>query len=250
MADLTFLVPSRMRPKNAVQLYESFRETCTADTKLVILVDSDDPTLSTYYTLLNGFGQVLVVEPGRRGMVGALQRGYESYRDHLGFAVGFLGDDHRPRTVGWDSLYLDSLREMGSGFVYGDDLFQHEAIPTQIAMTSDIPATLGYMCPPLFDHLCVDVVWNDWGKAIGKIKYLPDVIIEHMHYLAAKASMDKTYAVANSGQMATHDAEAYNIYNVDGGFEADVEKLKALVEPKLPEVPKVVRTRRAKVVEK
>ena len=229
MADLTILVPSRQRPKSAVQLYEAFRETCTADTKLVIVVDSNDPTLSTYYTLLNGFGQVVLVEPGRRGMVAALQNGLENFADHLGYAVGFMGDDHRPRTVGWDTRYLEALRDMGTGFVYGDDLYQGEAIPTQVAMTTDIYRTLGYICPPTFDHLCVDVVWKDWGQAIDRLRYLDDVVVEHMHYLAGTTQKDEGYFAVNSAAIANHDSEAYQVYKSEGAFESDVAKLKTLL---------------------
>lgn len=223
-------MPSRGRPKNAVQLYEAFRETCTADTKLVIIVDDNDPTLGVYYTLLHGIGQVLAVAPGRTGMVAALQSGYELYKSELGYAVGFMGDDHRPRTPGWDTNYLQALRDMGTGFVYGNDLFQFEAIPTQVAMSCDIPAALGYMCPPEFDHLCVDVVWKDWGKAIDRIKYLPDTIVEHVHYLAGKSKHDKTYATVNNAIIANHDAAAYQQYRNSRRFKDDVNKLLELMD--------------------
>lgn len=162
-------------------------------------------------------------------MVAALQSGFETYKDHLGYAVGFMGDDHRPRTVGWDQNYLDALHELSTGFVYGNDLFQFERIPTQIAMSSDIPLALGYLCPPEFDHLCVDVVWKDWGDAIDRIIYLKDTVVEHVHYLAGKSSMDKTYAVANNPEMAAHDSQAYRAYIDDGNFQRDVNKLKKLL---------------------
>ena len=194
-------------------------------------MDQNDPTLSTYYTVLNGVGQVLVVNPDRRGMVDALQRGLDAYQDHLGYAVGFMGDDHRPRTLGWDRKYVEALREMGTGFVYGDDLFQGEAIPTQVAMTTDIYKALGYMCPPMFDHLCVDVVWKDWGQAIDKIRYLDDVVVEHMHYLAGKSKRDEGYAAVNNSEVANHDSSAYIAYK-EGFLAGDVEKLKALLVPK------------------
>jgi hypothetical protein len=214
-------------------MYESFRETCELDTKLVILVDKDDPTLSTYYTLLNGIGQVVVVEPARRGMVSALQHGLDSYKNYLEFAVGFMGDDHRPRTLGWDRKYVDALKAMGTGFVYGNDLFQGEAIPTQVAMTVDVVNTLGYMCPLGFKHLCVDVVWKDWGRAIDRIRYLDDVIVEHMHYLAGKSRHDEGYASVNNSEVANWDSAEYRRYNDSGEFEADVDKLKVLVAPKV-----------------
>ncbi len=251
--ELTILTPSRGRPKNAVKMYEAFRNTCTSDTKLVILVDEDDPTLSMYYKLLTGIGQVNVVKPEKRGMVAALQYGYDNYKSYLGFAVGFMGDDHLPRTVGWDTEYLNTLKELKTGLVYGDDLYQGEAIATQIAMTSDIPDALGYMCPPGFDHLCVDVVWKDWGQAIDKIKYLPGVVVEHMHYLAGKSKKDVGYAAVNNKTVADHDNGYYREYRDNGLFDKDVEKLKKLfVDPSkgLMDVVNATRGAPAKTIEK
>jgi len=163
-------------------------------------------------------------------MVGALNQAYQHYSrtQQLGYAVGFMGDDHRPRTPGWDERYLQELRRMRTGFVYGNDLFQYGEMPTQVAFTSDIAEVLGYMCSPLFRHLCVDVVWREWGKAIDRITYLDDVIVEHMHYLAGKAREDRNYRAVNSALMAEHDGGYYREY-MDGQFYTDVEKLKGLL---------------------
>lgn len=163
-------------------------------------------------------------------MVGALNNAYSYYarQNLLGYAIGFMGDDHRPRTPGWDSHYLNELHKLGTGFVYGNDLFQYERMPTQVAFTSDIASTLGYMCPPAFRHLCVDVVWKNWGDAIGRITYLPDTIIEHMHYLAGKAREDRNYRAVNSILVAEHDSATYREY-MEGQFHDDVEKLKRLL---------------------
>lgn len=227
--ELTILVPSHGRPKNAVQLYESFRETCQLDTKLVIVVDEDDLTLPIYWKMLNGFGQVVTVPKGRRGMVDALQAAYVLLQDQLGFSVGFMGDDHRPRTPGWDAAYVASLRELGTGITYGDDLFQHAAMCTQVAMTSDIPKALGYMTPLGFQHLCVDVVWRDWGIALDRLRYLPDVVVEHMHPLAGKSKNDAGYAAVNNHEIANHDNAYYREYHDSERFDRDVEKLKELL---------------------
>jgi hypothetical protein len=163
-------------------------------------------------------------------MVGALNQAYSHYHRHglLGEAIGFMGDDHRPRTPGWDANYLNELNRMGTGFVYGNDLFQYDAMPTQVAFTSDIAAALGYMCPPGFRHLCVDVVWREWGRAISRLTYLPETIIEHMHYLAGKAREDRNYRAVNSVMMAEHDGGYYREY-MESEYYSDVDKLKALV---------------------
>lgn len=229
MSDLTILVPSKGRPKSAVQLYESFRDTTTASTELVIVCDESDLYLPTYFSLLTGVGRVVVVPGGRRGMCDALNQAYQGMAESLGLAVGFMGDDHRPRTRGWDSNYLEALANLGSGFVYGNDLFQYEAIPTQVAMTSDIPEKLGYMVPLGFQHLCVDVVWKDWGMAINKLTYLPDTVIEHMHPLAGKGKSDSNYQAVNNHVVAESDIAEYKRYNESGEFGRDVARISELL---------------------
>lgn len=161
-------------------------------------------------------------------MVDALHHCYQAFEPQLGFAVGFMGDDHRPRTKGWDRQYVEALEDMGTGITYGNDLFQGEAMCTQVAMTSDIPKALGYMTPLGFQHLCVDVVWKDWGVEIDRLRYLPDTVVEHMHPLAGKGKEDGNYAAVNSTAMARNDNDYYRVYH-DTLFEEDVRKLKCLL---------------------
>lgn len=144
------------------------------------------------------------------------------------FAHAFMGDDHLPRTVGWDEAYLDALHELGTGIVYGDDLLQGRALPTQCAMTSDIIRALGYMAPPTLTHLFVDNFWLSLGNEAGCLRYLPEVIVEHRHPAAGKAALDEGYERVNSVAMQTRDEAAWNAYVDSGAFAADVEKVKAL----------------------
>src|SRR5574338_385867 len=229
MPELTVFVPTRQRPDNLLDFGGEFERHLTSDTRLVFIVDEDDEFRERYIAVNDDRFNIFIAPPTRRGMVGALNAAFRAYLStgRLGYAVGFMGDDHRPRTPGWDTKYLAELHNMGSGFVYGDDLLQGEAMPTQVAFTTDIAMTLGYMCPPEFDHLCVDLVWKDWGLAINRIKYLPDVVIEHMHPMAGKARMDKAYRAVNSNLIARHDSQAYQNYK-SGDFYRDVEKLKRL----------------------
>jgi hypothetical protein len=231
MADLTIFCPTKGRPFQLLDFGGEFNRHLREDTKLILVFDEDDDYLPQYISENDGRWEYFIAPRTFRGMVGPLNHAYSYYQRNnlLGFAVGFMGDDHRPRTPGWDSKYLYELRNMGTGFVYGNDLFQFGNMPTQVAFTSDIPATLGYMCPPEFWHLCVDVVWMDWGKAIDRIVYLEDTIVEHMHPLAGKSRDDKNYRAVNSNMMAEHDGSAYNTYHDFGRFDEDVTKLKSLL---------------------
>src|ERR1022692_4739674 len=70
-------------------------------------------------------------------------------------ALCSMGDDHLPRTPGWDRLLLDGLADMGGGFAYGNDLYQGEILPTAVAVSSPIVAALGWMCLPALNHMFV-----------------------------------------------------------------------------------------------
>lgn len=231
--DLTVFVPTRGRPQQLVDFASNFDQTKTSSaTKVVFVVDEDDRDLARYKAKNAERWDIFVAPTTRRGMVGALNAAFNDYRERgaLGFAVGFQGDDHRPRTVGWDTRYLDVLQDLGTGLVYGNDLYQGPTMPTQIAFTTDIALAVGYMSPPELDHLCVDVVWREWGKAIDRYVYLDDVIVEHMHPLAGKAKNDKEYRAVNSTLMARHDNDAYLMYMERGRFTEDVGRIKMMME--------------------
>lgn len=209
--DLIIFVPTRARPNALVSFWGEFERTKTENSEVIFILDEDDPELHRYKAENNGRAKYVVAPPTARGMVGALNWAFRTLdsRDELGFAVGFMGDDHRPRTFGWDARYLASLRTQRTGFVYGNDLFQGERMPTQVAMSTDIPRSLGWMCPPQFEHLCVDVIWKDLGDGINRIEYLPDVIVEHMHPLAGKSREDKAYRQVNNILIARRDNARY-----------------------------------------
>jgi hypothetical protein len=225
--DLTVLVPSRGRPAAAVALARAFNDTITIDTRLVFSIDADEQNLNDYSVLIrNGFVDVDV--NANRSMVQALNATAAKEAASWPFAIGFMGDDHCPRTVGWDAAYLEALREMRTGIVYGNDLLQGPNLPTQVAMTTDIVRALGYMAPPDLTHLYVDNFWRDLGTAAGCLRYLPDVIVEHRHPHAGKAQWDDNYNRVNSGEMYRRDATAYDQYMRAGELHAAVEAVKTL----------------------
>lgn len=204
MSDLVVIVPSRGRSKAARELVEAFEATCTADTELVFALDRDDPALPEYKGLLGLIGQ-------NASMVQALNRTAIEVLERVRFAVGFMGDDHRPRTVGWDTRYLQALGSL-PGLVYGNDLLQGVRLPTQVAMSASVVRALGHMAPPVLTHLYVDNYWRDLGQATGCLTYLPDVVVEHLHPIAGKAAWDEGYQRVNDRSMYDRDRAAYAAY--------------------------------------
>lgn len=226
---LAVVVPSRGRPGNVAQLVQAWSATSTGDAVLVVAVDDDDPELPGYLDLGLAAREpdiTLLVQPAPGSMVAALNLAARDLaRRH--FAVGFCGDDHRFRTAGFDAEIVDALRDLGTGIVYGDDLFQRERLPTAVFMTADIIRCLGYMAPPELIHLAVDNFWLDLGRDAGCIRYLPDVVVEHMHPVAGKAPLDAGYERVNSPGMYARDLAYYARIQRDD-LPGLVEKVKAM----------------------
>ncbi|HEX2551110.1 MAG TPA: glycosyltransferase [Nocardioidaceae bacterium] len=229
MPDLVVVVPSRGRPQAVAELAQQCAKTCTADTVLLVVLDTDDPTAPEY--IAPAGTQVFFTYTAPAGHVGAINHGATAaLRDFAPFAIAKLDDDHRPRTVGWDSAYLEALRALGTGIVYGNDLLQGRKLPTAPALTADIVQTLGYMGPPALRHLYVDDFWRDLGTQAGCLRYLPNVVVEHMHPLAGKAAVDDGYRRANAPEQFRADGDAYETYRRES-LAADVAKVAALLAP-------------------
>jgi len=223
MTDLIALVPTRGRPANAARLAAAVSELSRAKTLLVLGVDADDPELEAYQRI---DAVVEITDPtDTPGMVGALNQLADRY-DTQAACLGFLGDDHLPRTVGWDALLCEAIDVMGGGVAYGNDLVHGPGLATAAVMDARIPRSLGFMAPPNLWHLYVDNVWMDWGRGIGKLGYRGDVIIEHLHPLVGKAETDERYAVVNAGSVSNHDHAAYVEY-VEHGLPLDIANLQA-----------------------
>jgi hypothetical protein len=216
--ELTVVVPSRGRPDALRDLVGAFQMTTTAGTRLVVAVDEDDPYLVGYHRVQEatracqiGTGPVylepvpyfdLVVGPPSR--IGPILNDVVPRYAVDSFAMGFMGDDHRPRTQGWDRAYVDALYELGTGVVWGDDLIMGPQIPTQVAMTSNIVLATGHFVPEGMKHLWLDNAWKAIGEATS-FRYLPHVIVEHMHPIAGKGEWDASYRANNTDEVFEHD---------------------------------------------
>lgn len=199
--------------------------TRTGTSRLFIVVDADDPKVPEYQAVCR---DVLVAPPEQSGTMvkalnwaaaGVIEGGWSQ-------VLGFIGDDHRFRTPGWDRLVIDDIARLGSGFVYGDDLAQRKNLPTQVFISASIISALGWMAPPFLRHLYVDDAWLKLGKFLQRITYDPRIVIEHLHPAYAKAEWDEGYVRVNSEEMYGHDRTAFEGW-MSKGFLDDVAKVRA-----------------------
>lgn len=191
-------------------LIATFDQTCTADTRIICRVDDDDPTLEGYRQAVPHH---LIV--GKRIGLGASINEMALARIDRDDIIGFMGDDHRPRTHGWDLRVIEEIVAKPLAVVYGDDLLQGRNLATHVFMASQLVRRLGYFCPPGVGHMYIDNFWMDLGRSLGTLTYLSDVVIEHMHPLAGKADWDQGYVDVNNSKVYDRDRHAYEFYMKD-----------------------------------
>lgn len=205
------IVPTRGRPGN-VGLQQL--ALLVADTRCDFLyaVDDDDP-MAAEYCRMAADGSINVAVGPRMRLGPTLNfhamRAVDDYD-----VIGFMGDDHLPRTWQWDRLvgmlFEDDRDRDRPTVVYPNDLLQGEALATSVFLSSRLVKAMGYMVPPEIRHLYADNAWMELGRALGVLQYLPTVLVEHMHPAAGKAQMDAGYWECNAVEADAADREAFN----------------------------------------
>lgn len=232
MRDTNFavLIPSRGRPENITRFMRAVENT-GANVDVYVGVDSDDPKINEYWHVQTQHIGLYINESEQRQRFGpTLNRlvGFmlsDTLADENYQYIMWCGDDHVPRSAGWDKAYASKLDELQLGIVYGNDLVMGENIATQLCMTRNIPIALGYAVPEGFTHLYIDNYFMELGRSVGKLVYMPEVVIQHMHPCAGTAQEDLTYREANSPENWTNDRIRFEKYLADE-LAGDTERLK------------------------
>ena len=234
MRDLLVITPSRGRPWHLQRLANALRDTCQLDTDLAVAVDDDDPRLTDYKDL--GLADLQV---GPRANLTTLTNRIALERAGDYRYLASLGDDHVPRTSGWDRELCGEIEKMGgTGFAYAAG--SRWVIPEAIVMSSDIVTALGWMANPRCGHYKIDDTWLMLGLAARCIAYRHDVMVEHMQFgipydpldpgKGMKAVKDDTYAEALAPEKMAPDVIGWYDWqdDPDGGLLADAATILAL----------------------
>ena len=226
---IAVLCPSRGNPNALFDAASSCRTTSMdRSTRFIPVVDENDPMIETYFSFNEDVSLPIEVVP--RDQVGNMNiaMNYAALKlvDQYDI-IGFVGDDHRFRTMGWDRVVAKVLADEGGGFAYGDDLAQREALPTQVFISSPIIKALGWMGLPGARHLYLDNTWRFLGERTDSLIYLPDIVVEHMHPAHnPNVPWDENHRRVNTSEMYEHDRLVYEAWLADGA-EADVERVRA-----------------------
>jgi hypothetical protein len=221
--DLLVITPSRGRPERLREMLSATLGLSRLDTDVAVAVDDDQAVM---YAGVSTDPNVLWFSGRRDTLAGWTNRLAALYASRYR-ALASFGDDHLPRTEGWDALLLAAIDAMGgTGIAYGNDLIFGESLPTAPVISSDIVRALGWMCLPSLRHMAVDLAWKDLGLGADCLAYVPEVTIEHVHWCAGKAPLDPVYAESEAGKEA--DRESYFSWKDGGGLPEAVDTVRAL----------------------
>lgn len=214
------IVPSRGRPQRAALMAASVKRTATGPVRVIVGVDPDDPKLDDYRRKVPD----LLILPERlyySGVLNAVAREVWDGDEIL----GAFGDDVLFRTRGWDAMVTKTLSTPGIAFP--NDLAHGAGWPTAVFMSATIARALGYLALPRCRHQYVDNAWKTLGDELGVLRYMPDVVCEHLHPAYKKADMDATYHEVY-GPHAPIDNAAFHSW-LEDGLPDDAERVRAVL---------------------
>jgi hypothetical protein len=219
MDEILIVVPSKGRPEMMQSFIESWQLTTSGKSDILVGLDDDDETKTKYPISVNRALMVNGYELNKKNNILATYGASKGYP-----IIGCLSDDFIFHTKGWEDQIIE-WQEVNKGICYGNDLLQGANLPTAPFIHSSIITALGYAAPPELIHYYIDNYWLELGMRLDKLKYFPDIIIEHKHWSSGKSIKDETYS--NSEKLMTQDRETWDKYR-ETKLSEDVKKIKSL----------------------
>jgi hypothetical protein len=224
---ISLLVPSRGRPDQLIEMWESAKDKATRPEllELVVRVDSDDPSLPLYGWVDEDKQARLLT--GERGLLSGYWN--ECFDAATGDILMHAGDDIRFRSPFWDVKVRGRFDRSDDKIllVHGNDGFQGGNLATHGFLHRRWVETVGYFVPPKFSSDYNDTWLTEVADRLGRRVYLEDVYTEHLHPAAGKGEWDATHKERLERHQADRVDDLYA--STAAEREADAQKLMAVM---------------------
>ncbi len=175
------VLPSRGRPESL----KAFLDGSQPSVRGVVMLDHDDA--GKYAGLIVPDNWTVLIGP-RLSYVSLLNLAFRIYPNEPFYAYG--GDDFRCHPHGWD-VHLAAVAG-SDGIAYGDDLINGEKTCCIPFIGGDLVRQVGWLGYPGLSHLYCDTIWRDLGRSLGRLRYCPEIVTEHLHWSTGKQPYDQT----------------------------------------------------------
>ncbi len=183
---ISFLCPTRGRPKQAISLYKSFINTQSNKNELLFCIQKEDNLYQEYINIfkLNGISKYFTSESMPTSYLWN-QMAFNSKGDLL----TLIGDDVEILTNGWDSRIESEAKKFNDNIfvITVDDgrkdkqqgKFMRCPHPTVHKKWIE---TLGYFVPPFFMHRYLDKYTQELAIKIGRYIEIKDIVFNHLKF--------------------------------------------------------------------
>lgn len=203
---MAWLCPTFQRPERLAELACSWVRHAPGK-KLHVRVWKDDPRREEY--LNTEWPEEFELYVGEyQGAGETLQQMWRMLPNESSY--GFIGDDIVLRTPG----AIDKLEEeAGDWYIaFPNDTIQRNRLPTHFCVGGKLTNVVGWLVPNGIRHGYMDLPLLNIGLNTGLLRYRPDIIFQHKHFLMGEAERDDTYAI---------------MYRADGQLDEESEYVKA-----------------------
>jgi glycosyltransferase involved in cell wall biosynthesis len=212
--NIAIIVPTRKRSKAVTELVETIVNTADDFSKIEILfyIDPDDvESEKCILELTSTYGNNIKYTSSRENLNLSQMWNYAYDKLNTSDIIMLCGDDIRFRTNSWDTIVRNEFLQVDDKIllVYGDD--KHHGInhATHSFVHKRWIEASGFWLPPYFCADYVDTWLFEVATQISRIKYLPNVVTEHMHFSLGKSAFDETTERKSAAANKEHPARIY-----------------------------------------
>lgn len=224
MIKTVILTPSRSRPQRFWEMRDSAEYTSSGQVGIALALDDDEPMLGDYLVIPN-LKHVIGPRKSLTEWTNELAKRVLTSKQPPQYLVS-AGDDHYFTSFQWDEKLIDGIKSLdGPGFSYGDDGINGSGLCTSWMASIEVVRALGWMALPGCGHMYIDNAIMELGHETGRIKYVPEVIIEHRHFLYNSHLLDETYRDSNTDQQYEKDMKAFRQWRYGPQFRRDCQAI-------------------------
>ena len=193
---ISLLLPTRGRPTLVERLFKSIVATAAQPERIEVILYVDDDDIGSHHLGSQDIRVARIIGPAMT------MGGYNNacLQQARGDIIILANDDMVIRTPGWDQ----AVAEMDAGFpdkiylAYANDLFKKRSFCTFPVLSRHTCELFVEPYPIAYRGAFIDVHVFDIFKRLqhagfDRIRYLGDIVFEHLHYRTGKAVCDETY---------------------------------------------------------
>lgn len=188
--------------------------------KVYVILDEDDIHNFSYLSKLDPEKVEVLLQSEKNTLMQKINTFSDYIADNHKYMI-FIGDDIL-FTCPWESKFAEYFESVPYGIAYANDGIQGERLATHPCVSSNLVKALGFFGCPGVAHNFFDNYWVLVGSTTGYIKYFPDILMQHKHYINGTSGFDIVYSKSHA--LMKSDQAGYSRY-LEENFPEDLEKI-------------------------